>query len=100
MKRYTDALNEIIKLHGPTEGVDEADNVIAICELCGQEDAALTGEPLCERFPCRTYTIAHKVLNPQIPIADVRKDALHRVRSSSSFDPDKPKARPKLKAVE
>lgn len=90
MKRYTEPLAQIIKLHGPVEGRDANDKVIAICELCGREAAKETGEGAF-RFPCPTYKVAHKALNPHISIAEVAKDALQKVKSTGGWDKDAPK---------
>lgn len=70
-----EALNRIIKLHQPIDATDDDDQVIAVCDTC-----LLGPEFEHEGWPCATVTIAHKALNPQIPIADLRKDGLQRVR--------------------
>ena len=87
MKRFTDPLNQILKLHRAVEGRD-GDKVVPVCASCG--GAKDDGE-FAKPFPCDTFKVAHKAVNPQIPIADVKKDAIESVKSTGGWDQDAPK---------
>jgi hypothetical protein len=60
------ALDQIIKLHPPTKDDDRLQ-----CTTCYGEKLASHPE-----WPCKTVAIAHRALNPQIPLDDIKKDAL------------------------
>jgi hypothetical protein len=70
------ALNDIIKLH-QVRGIPGPDEeLITVCSLCTGEGEFRNPQ----EWPCSTVVIAHKALNPQISLKDLRKDGLQRAR--------------------